>query len=41
MPYKMASTVWPFQGHPKSSSNGFREVSEGFQRGFQRGFRVV
>ena len=43
--------IWPLQGHPEPSSDGFRGVSEGFQRGlkpcgsetvwFQRGFRGV
>ena len=34
--------IWPLQGHPKPSSNGYRGVSEGFQRGLKPcGFRGV
>ena len=34
--------IWFLQGHPEPSSDGFRGVSEGFQRGLKPcGFRGV
>ena len=41
-PEELFCYIWPLQGHPDASSDGFRGVSEGSETAwFQRGFRGV